>query len=291
MDFSKATQENSLRSYQSIIEAKILEMISTFGPQTRLREACEYALTNGGKRMRPAIALMVAKALGLGADVSFAALAIEYFHTASLVVDDLPCMDDDDERRSKPSVHKRFGEPLALLVSYALIAEGYGCLAKNTQSLKHSAVPHAVYGDAIGIMALENAAFNTGLQGATGGQFLDIAPPDLSWVTLKDIIHKKTVSLFEIAFVAGWLFGGGSPQQINLVKKAASHFGTAFQIADDIGDVDQDQKNERLVNVAAVFGVEAAQKLLKEEIEGYHASLKELNIFIPDLISLTQDML
>jgi len=289
MSFSKTSQESVLRTHQSLIESKIQENIPTFGSKTKLREACEYALINGGKRLRPAIVLMVSKALGLGGDASYAALAIEYFHTASLVVDDLPCMDDDDERRSKPSVHKAFGEPLALLVSYALIAEGYGCLAKNTQGLKHSSLPHAAYGDAIGTMVLENAAYNTGLQGATGGQFLDLCPPDLTWPTLREIIHKKTVSLFEISFVSGWLFGGGSPNLLTVVKKAASHFGVAFQIADDIGDVIQDDKNERFVNVAAVFGTEVAARLFKEEIEGYHEALKELNLQSPDLISIVQD--
>lgn len=278
--------ENLLRSYQIIIESKIQENLPLFGPQTKLREACEYSLINGGKRVRPAVALMVSKALGLGGDVSHAALAVEYFHTASLVVDDLPCMDDDDERRCKPSVHKAFGEPMALLVSYALIAEGYGSIAKNTQSLKHSKAPHASYAETIGMMVLENAAYNTGMQGATGGQFLDLSPPDLSWPTLREIIHKKTVSLFEIAFVAGWLFGGGSPNQMNLVKKAASHFGTAFQIADDMGDVEQDQKNERQVNVAAIFGIEVAERIHRDEVEGYLSVLKELNIYTPDLSTL-----
>lgn len=244
--------------------------MEALGPKSLLREACEYALNNGGKRLRPAICLSVARALGQGNEATPAALAIEYFHTASLVADDLPCMDDDDERRSKPSVHKVYGESMALLVSYALIAAGYACYAQNAKLVEN--------GDLICRLALENAAYNTGLWGATGGQFLDLSPPDLSMPTLRDVLHKKTVSLFEIAFVSGWLYGGGATAALPKVKKAASHFGTAFQIADDLSDLIKDVENGRTVNVAAVFGVEAAQKMLDEELEGYELTLEELKL-------------
>src|SRR5271156_3490863 len=102
--------ENLLGPYQQQIVKCIQDNMAALGPRNKLRDACEYALMNGGKRMRPAIVLMMAKALGYGADVSQAALCIEYFHTASLVADDLPCMDDDDIRRNKPSIHKKYGE-------------------------------------------------------------------------------------------------------------------------------------------------------------------------------------
>jgi geranylgeranyl diphosphate synthase type II len=284
-----SSDQGTLAYYQAFVRDKIEENMTVFGPKTKLRDACEYALTNGGKRLRPAITLMVSKALGYGADAVPAALAVEYFHTASLVVDDLPCMDDDDERRCKPSVHKLFGESTALLVSYALIAAGYKCIANNALMLKHSSLPHASYGDQIGILVLENASHNTGLQGATGGQFLDIFPPDLSLPTLRDVIHKKTVSLFEISFVSGWLFGGGSPEMLETVKRAASYFGTAFQIADDIADQAQDKENERIVNVATVFGPEVAERLLKEEIDGYEQAMKKLNLNESNLLGLIKN--
>ncbi len=280
----------SIHHYQQFIEAKIIENIAAFGFKTKLSEACEYALTNGGKRMRPAIVFLVAEALGFNTDVSQAALSIEYFHTASLVADDLPCMDDDEERRSKPTVHKVYGESVALLVSYALIAMGYGCLEKNVKSLKGTQLPFSHKADHIGILALENAAYNTGIQGATGGQFFDIFPPDLSFSALQEIIHKKTVSLFEVSFVYGWLFGGGNPDQLPLVKKAAAHFGLAFQIADDIGDIKQDAKNNRLVNIASRFGLETAHTKVKEEIAGYNETLQKLQIATPELLALTNQL-
>jgi len=82
------------------IEQEIARSILSFGEKTKLRDACEYALTNGGKRFRPLIVLLIAEGLGKGLNVSEAALSVEFFHTASLIADDLPCMDNDDERRA-----------------------------------------------------------------------------------------------------------------------------------------------------------------------------------------------
>jgi geranylgeranyl diphosphate synthase type II len=275
-----------LDKYQNQIHSKLQEKIHAF-PQTGiLKEACTYALLNGGKRFRPILVFMVAEALQNHLDVSNAALAIEYFHTASLVADDLPCMDDDDERRNKPTTHKVYGETIALLVSYALIAEGYGAIAACLPDYVKGNQERATEGSKIVVMALENATFNTGLSGATGGQFLDIFPPDLNEATLRQVIHKKTTSLFEIAFVFGWLFGGGDPQQLSQVKACASHFGMAFQVADDLGDVEQDLKNGRKINMAGVFGVETAKRVVLEEVAGYRALLKELRIDSPDLLAL-----
>jgi geranylgeranyl diphosphate synthase type II len=263
------TTASFLFPYQEKVIKTIQDNISHLGPPSPLREACEYALLNGGKRLRPALVYLIAEALGGKNDVSQPALAIEYFHTASLVADDLPCMDDDDVRRTKPSAHKVFGEAAALLVSYALIAAGYGCLEKGA---------HIPGGERICTLALANAAFNTGLFGATGGQYLDIAPPDLSEATLREVIHKKTVSLFEIAFVFGWLYGGGAEEKLSLVKKAASHFGMAFQMEDDLGDVEQDAANGRTVNMAGVFGVEQTKRWIAEEVRHYRETLRELGL-------------
>lgn len=262
---------------EKLIETSVLAL----GKKTELRDACEYALKNGGKRFRPALVFMIAEALDRHSDVSHAALAVEFFHTASLIADDLPCMDNDDERRNMPSLHKVYGETVALLASYSLIAAGYECLAKNVEAIKNN-----IKSDRICVLALENVTHNAGLSGATGGQFLDIFPPDLSLETLKEAIHKKTVALFEIAFVLGWLYGGGDEAQLGLVKKAASHFGMAFQIADDIGDVEQDQKNERKVNIAGVCGKERAYAMFYEEIAGYLQILKMLKLDTPELKSM-----
>jgi geranylgeranyl diphosphate synthase, type II len=282
----KENEQNHLKIYQLKIEKAISREVASFGPDSPARKACEYALLNGGKRFRPAITLMVSDALNQQTDTMQAALATEYFHTASLVADDLPCMDDDDERRNKPSLHKAYGEALSLLVTYALIAEGYRNYAKNAESLKQAQLPHSANSDRVCTLALENATYNTGLNGATGGQLLDIMPPDLSLDTVKEVIHKKTSSLFEIAFVSGWLYGGGDIDKLALVKQAAKHYGLAFQIADDIGDQEQDIKNERNINVANLFGIDTAIEMVQEEVHSYQQALSSLNINTPALNSM-----
>jgi geranylgeranyl diphosphate synthase type II len=269
---------NLLDSFKIRIEQIIHNYIDTMGEKTVLRDACEYALKNGGKRFRPALVFMVAKALGHGADVSCVALGVEFAHTASLIADDLPCMDNDDMRRDKPSTHKVFGESVALLASYVLISASYGLLAENAKVVKQSGLPHADHGDELCVLMLENISTNLGIHGTTGGQFLDIVPPNLSWQMLFTIIHKKTGTLFEVAFVAGWLFGGGPLEALPTVKKAAKHFGLAFQIADDLGDMEQDIINGRLINVANVLGKEKAIELFHGEIAQFKTALDHLHL-------------
>lgn len=272
-----------LKPYLTQIENAINANIEALGTDHLLKKACLYSLLNGGKRIRPALVLIIGEAIGAGADISQAALAIEYFHTASLVVDDLPCMDDDDERRNHPCTHKIYGETMTLLVSYALIAEGYRCLSQNAELLRKGQWPHSKDSDRICTLALDNAGYNTGLQGATGGQYLDIFPPDLSLETVKEVIHKKTTSLFEISFVFGWLYGGGDINKLDSVKKAASHFGMAFQIADDLGDMLQDAANERKINMATLFGKEEALQLFLHEINNFEQEAALLGILTPQI--------
>ena len=281
---TKDTTTQAIKKYQLKVEEVLVKNMSNLGKTTQeggtvLREACEYALLSKGKRFRPVLVYLVADALKKGKDVSLVALVTEYFHTASLIADDLPCMDNDDERRDKPSTHKVFGEATALLSSYALIAAGYGLIATASQSFSNQ-------GNSIVIEALLNASENTGVFGATGGQFLDINPPDFSVATMRDIIHKKTVSLFEISFVFGWLFGGGDVLLLPKVKECASCFGMAFQIVDDLGDREQDIKNGRKINVAGIFGEEKAREMLLKEVEGYKKSLKELCLDSCELMGL-----
>jgi geranylgeranyl diphosphate synthase type II len=261
--------------YKLQVEEAIKEAAVLFGKKTPLKEACEYALLNGGKRFRPALVLLIADCLGNKEKVMPAALAVEFFHTASLIADDLPCMDNDDLRREKPSVHKMYGEATALLASYALIAAGYEQLAVNARQLMKQ--NPSIQAEKICLLALENSTYNTGIFGATGGQYEDLYPSDFSLHSFKEIIRKKTVSLFEISFVFGWLFGGGKLELLDKVKQAASHFGLAFQIADDIGDVDQDLKNERKVNISLCVGMESALEMFHVEMKAFESLLQELS--------------
>jgi geranylgeranyl diphosphate synthase type II len=272
------------------IEQEIAKSISSLGDKTKLRDACEYALTNGGKRFRPLIVLMVAEGLGKGLSVNEAALSVEFFHTASIIADDLPCMDNDDERRDKPSVHKVYGETIALLASYALITAAFEKIHRNAAIMKEAGAPYDAQCDRACVIALQVASHCAGIQGATGGQFMDIFPPSLSLDVIKQVIYKKTVTLFEVSFVFGWLFGGGDIEKIDLVKKAAYHLGMAFQIADDIGDLVQDEKNQRDINMARMVGKERAFLLFDEEMRSFEKQLSDLSLMTPSFKKMS-DML
>ncbi len=263
------------------IEQEIAKSILSFGDKTKLRDACEYALTAGGKRFRPLIVILIAEGLGNGLNVYEAALAVEFFHTASLIADDLPCMDNDDERRDKPSLHKAYGEAIALLASYALITAAFEKIHSNAVVLQDSDSPFSQSSDRICALALESATHCAGILGATGGQFLDLFPPNQNLDTVKQVIYKKTVTLFEVSFVLGWLFGGGDVAKLDQVKKAAYHFGMAFQIADDLADMIQDEKKQREISIARLIGKERGLILFDEEMRHFRNDLFELNLLTP----------
>lgn len=263
-----------LACYQQPINKALFESVSSFGPKTGLRDAIEYAFKNGGKRFRPTIVYLIANALDNNRDVTDAALAVEYFHTASLIADDLPCMDDDDTRRDHPSVHKVYGESTAILATYALIAAGYDRICLNGQKLNQEAlIP----------LAIENATLNTGIFGATGGQYGDLFPDELNEATILDVIDKKTGTLFEISFVLGWLFGGGDLSLLELVKRVSCYFGRAFQISDDFLDLQQD---EGKLNFPGVIGCEKAARFLSDELNALKGVLKKLRLDSPELLTL-----
>ncbi len=279
MTTAELQKTSNFYAHRDKIEQEIAKSILSLGEKTKLRDACEYALKSGGKRFRPLLVLMVADALGNSLNVMDAALSVEFFHTASLIVDDLPCMDNEEERRSQPTLHKIYGESIALLSSYALICAAFEKIHTNTTTMRDSAFRDSA--DAAGILALENATRCAGISGATGGQFYDIFPPNLTLDTLRQVIYQKTVTLFEVSFVFGWLFGGGDAYRIEQVKKSAYHFGMAFQIADDLGDLAQDEKNQREINLAKHIGKERAYSVFEEELKLFKISLMELGLDTP----------
>jgi len=263
------------------IEKEIAKSIISFGKKNKLRDGCEYALLSNGKRLRPIVVMMVAEGLGYDLDVTPAALAIEFLHTASLIADDLPCMDNDDERRDKPSLHKAYGEPVALLSSYSLIFAGYEKLYENAELMKLAAPPFCGFAESACCLALHHASRSAGILGATAGQFLDLYPPNQNLEMVREVIYKKTVTLFEVAFIFGWLFGGGMVAQLDLVKKCAYHFGMAFQIADDLGDLIQDEKNHREINAAKLLGKERAYEVFLKEMKLFEEHLAALGLKTP----------
>ncbi len=263
------------------IEQEIARSILSFGEKTKLRDACEYAITTGGKRFRPLIVILIAEGLGNGLNVYDSALAVEFFHTASLIADDLPCMDNDDERREKPSLHKVYGESIALLASYALITAAFEKIHSNALIMQEAPPPFCHFSDRACLHAFESATHCAGILGATGGQFLDLFPPNQNLDTVKQVIYKKTVTLFEVSFVLGWLFGGGDVTRLEKVKRAAYHFGMAFQTADDLADMLQDEKKQREISIARLIGKERGLLLFEEEMRHLRKELQELNLLTP----------
>ncbi|MCH9632177.1 MAG: Farnesyl diphosphate synthase [Chlamydiae bacterium] len=263
-----------LKSYKNQIDELIEKKYGTSCDEMSLNKACYYALEGSAKRFRPCITLIVADLLKNDLDATYGALAVELFHTASLVADDLPSMDDDSERRKKPALHKIYGEGVALLSSYALIGEGYLCILKNKETLFGKLEDLDVRGDlAIGMLAQNN-----GLEGAPCGQMLDLYPPLINKKNLDLIFYRKTVLFFETAFVLGWLFGGGDLNKLDCVKKAAYHFGMAFQIYDDFCDLDQDRLKGKVINYPLSLGCEKSKVYLKGHTKECSLLLEKLEL-------------
>ncbi len=197
-------------------------------PQQTLLEAMQYSLLAGGKRLRPIFVLDFCRMCGgdWKAAAPFAA-AVEMIHTYSLIHDDLPCMDDDDLRRGKPTNHKVYGEAVAVLAGDGLLTEAFSLIAS------------APYSAEVRIRAIQVLAECAGCLGMVGGQVLDIQSEsrECTEQEVLNIQEKKTGALIKAACVLGVLAGGGSEEQIIWASKFARHLGLAFQIRDDILDV------------------------------------------------------
>lgn len=268
-----------LDRYKQRFEAGVKLYLQDMGERSNLTDACAYIISSGGKRFRPIIVMLIAEALGHGYDVLPSALSVEFFHTASLIADDLPCMDDETERRCKPALHLVFEESVALLASYTFISSGYEMLSQNTQLLIKEHKVEKNRANELCVLALAEISRVAGIKGATGGQFLDLFPPDALTQTILKIIGLKTETLFQIAFVLGWLFGGGEIERLNDIKECAHHFGMAFQIADDIADFDQDSQSGNKINIALSLGIKEAKRLFNEEIASFQKKMDRLKIF------------
>jgi geranylgeranyl diphosphate synthase type II len=256
-----------LEPYKARFEKELEEAFTRFGPENQVKEAMKYALRSQGKRFRPALVYMIADALQPDCDVTPAALAVEYFHTASLIADDLPCMDNDDFRRGVPTTHKVYGDATALLASYALIASGFEEIARNKSA-----------SDSVNRIAVLEAAKQMGNIGLIGGQCLDLVPKGVTKDDIIEIMQMKTVALFDLALSLGWLFGGGDASKIDLVHKMSFHFGIAFQILDDLDDRQKDSDANRVVNYANLFGTDEAVNAVQEHIKQLFSCLEALNI-------------
>ncbi|BAE80775.1 geranylgeranyl pyrophosphate synthase [Chlamydia felis Fe/C-56] len=253
-------------TYRAMIDEAIKHSLEDFGSKgVSIRAPVEYALTSGGKRIRPMLVCMFSKGLGMNRDVLDSALAIEFIHTSTLIADDLPCMDDDDERRGRPTVHKAFDEASALLASYALIPAAYSRIRSNAKKLKSQGVDPREVDFAYDTIS-EITDKNFGVNGVLGGQYEDMFFKNEGPEYVQSIINKKTGALFEIACASGWLFGGGDPLCVPQILEFSKTFGLLFQMKDDILDIHQDDQDVGL-NYALLFGLDAATELLNSSID------------------------
>lgn len=199
----------------------------------RLHAAMRYSLQAGGKRVRPVLLLAAAEVFGGCDDAALpAAVAVECLHTYSLIHDDLPCMDNDDLRRGRPTAHRQFDEATALLAGDALLTHAFAVLAEA-----YAGQP--VLAQAL-IRELADAA---GSRRLIGGQMEDLLAEKKADATAAELefIHlNKTAAMIEAALVMGGLIGGANEDGINSLRLAGRHLGLAFQIVDDLLDATAD---------------------------------------------------
>ena len=245
----------------------------------RLLEAMRYAIFSPGKRLRPALVLGSARAVnGSLPDVLPAACAVEMIHAYSLVHDDLPSIDDDDFRRGQPSTHRKFGEATALLCGDALLTEALALVAQG-RPLGGGAEVHAERR----ARAAAELGRSIGAAGMVGGQLDDIEsgakPPDGQ--QMRSIHRRKTGRLIQASSVLGAIYGGGTADAVDALRRFGSEIGLAFQLVDDALDGD---------GVAAIEGAHVARH---EAAEATSRALAELSRFGPSgepLIALARAM-
>jgi len=241
----------------------------------RLHEAMRYSLQAGGKRLRPVLVLASAEMFGASTEEALpAAVAIECLHTYSLIHDDLPCMDNDDLRRGRPTAHRAFDEATALLAGDALLTHAFALLGEG-------------YADrpALATRLLRELADAAGSRRLIGGQMEDLLAEKKNGIAADDLafIHlQKTAAMIEAALVMGAHVGQASPDEIEQIRRTGRHLGLAFQIVDDVLDATaptetlgktagKDAKSGKSTFVS-VHGVEASRHLAQAESDAARAA-------------------
>ena len=285
------TEKNSeiLKSYISQIENEIsknLTITAKNQPQSVIINAMKHSISAGGKRIRPVLVLEFCKMCG--GDIQKAlpvAAAVEMLHTFSLIHDDLPCMDNDDFRRGKPSCHKAFDEATALLAGDAL------------QNLAYEIIAECDLKSEIKVRLIKELTFATGIEGMIGGQILDMeyeknpADSDL----LKKMYSLKTGALLKAACKMGCIAAEANEIYIENAEKYAENLGLAFQITDDILDITGNQdilgkpvgsdKENGKITYASLVGIEKSQLEVEKLTEKalVHLNYFKNNLFLKDL--------
>lgn len=272
------SRSSDLAGYLTGCRAQVDEVIDQYlrtqdGLNGRLIEAMRYAILGGGKRLRPALVLLSCEATGTAAETALpAAAAIEMIHTYSLIHDDLPCMDDDDYRRGRLTVHKKFDEATAVLTGDALHALAFEILADNSKPVVVREVAHFI-----------------GTAGILGGQMDDLLAEGTAAdeKRVSSIHLRKTAALITASLRVGAHIGEASAECLGMLTAYGRDIGLAFQIVDDILDevgsteqlgkpVGSDQKQQKATYPGAV-GIDKSRERAAELI----ASAKQAIAGIP----------
>ena len=245
-------------------------------PYRRLQEAMRYSLLSGGKRVRPVMTLAFCDMLGgQWREALPFACALELVHTYSLIHDDLPCMDDDDLRRGRPTCHKVYGETMAVLAGDALQGEAFGLIA---------AAPAMTAQQRIDAVAVLSAA--CGGDGMVAGQVLDMDHLAQGEADLRLLHRLKTGAMLQAAAELGCVAAGADDGLRQRARDYGCHIGLAFQVRDDVLDVVADQgelgkpigsdRAEGKRTFVDLLGLEACQALVAEETAKAKAALADL---------------
>ena len=245
-------------------------------PYRRLQEAMRYSLLSGGKRVRPVMTLAFCDMLGgQWREALPFACALELVHTYSLIHDDLPCMDDDDLRRGRPTCHKVYGETMAVLAGDALQGEAFGLIA---------AAPAMTAQQRIDAVAVLSAACGGG--GMVAGQVLDVDHLAQGETDLRLLHRLKTGAMLQAAAELGCVAAGADYGLRQRARDYGCHIGLAFQVRDDVLDVVADQgelgkpigsdRAEGKRTFVDLLGLEACQALVAEETAKAKAALADL---------------
>lgn len=254
-----------------IVENKTEDYLNELKYPDVIAEGMKYAVLNGGKRIRPVLLLMVLELLGKTEEAGYAtAAAIEMIHCYSLVHDDLPALDNDDYRRGKLTTHKKFGEAEGILIGDALLTHAFYLLSeKNINSLEPLKI----------VKLISKTSEYAGINGMIGGQTVDIESEGkkIELPTLQYIHTHKTGKLLRLPVEAGIIIAGATEKQEEVLKEYAELIGLAFQIKDDILDIEGDfekigkpvQSDLKLEKSTypSIYGMEESKKMLKEKVD------------------------
>lgn len=272
----------SLREYlegqRTIVDAALdrLTPPEDAAPVT-LHRAMRYSLFAGGKRIRPILCIEAARAVsGAPTGVEDAACSLELIHTYSLIHDDLPALDNDDYRRGKPTCHRAFGEALAILAGDALLTLAFEVLACLT----------VVDGERRARLVRELAKASGTLGGMIGGQVADLEgegkAPDAA--LLESIHRAKTGALLRASVRMGALYASAASGQLAALSRYGEHVGLAFQIVDDVLDVEESSEalgktagkdaQQNKITFPAVYGLVESKRMAETERERAHAAIE-----------------